>query len=52
MAIITVATFKPSSKVTEPVLNFAVEPFLKKNVLLTVESIDNQMMGRSRGDPP
>tara|TARA_Y100000401_G_C8223179_1_gene174345 strand:+ start:274 stop:495 length:222 start_codon:yes stop_codon:yes gene_type:complete len=35
----TVTEFKPSSKVREPVPNFAVEPFLKKNVLLTVESI-------------
>ena len=49
MAIITVATFKSSSKVTEPVLNFAVEPFLKKNVLLTVESIDKLMFGAEQG---
>ena len=49
MAIITVVTFKPSSKVAEPVLNFAVEPFLKKNVLLTVESIGSLVFGAEQG---
>ena len=51
MAIITVVMFKPSSKVTEPVPNFAVEPFLKKNVLLTVESIGSLVFGAEQGQP-